>query len=70
MSLDDCYDLAKILFYNNDYEYATKWFQEILRQLEFSENTQIDPIEILRFIILAQEQGGWNFNFLNIAVFS
>lgn len=58
MSLDDCYEIGKILFNHDNLDYATPWFQEILKRLENSENPQIDPIEIIKFIIVAQEKGG------------
>uniref|UniRef100_A0A8C5DNC4 Prolyl 4-hydroxylase subunit alpha-1 n=1 Tax=Gouania willdenowi TaxID=441366 RepID=A0A8C5DNC4_GOUWI len=58
MTVDDCYELAKIAYTEVDYYHTELWMTQALKQLEEGEESNIDMVTVLDYLSYAIYQQG------------
>ncbi len=58
MTVEDCYELAKIAYSDVDYYHTELWMAQALKQLEEGEESTIDKVAVLDYLSYAIYQQG------------
>lgn len=58
MTVEDCYELAKIAYSEADYYHTELWMAQALKQLEEGEESTLDKVTVLDYLSYAIYQQG------------
>ncbi|TTU76950.1 Prolyl 4-hydroxylase subunit alpha-2 [Bagarius yarrelli] len=58
LTVDDCFDMGKTAYNENDYYHAVLWIQQALRQTDAGENTKTSTSDILDYLSYSVYQMG------------
>lgn len=58
MTVEDCYELAKIAYSEADYYHTELWMEQALKQLDGGEESTIDKVTVLDYLSYAIYQQG------------
>lgn len=58
MTVEDCYELAKIAYSEADYYHTELWMEQALKQLDGGEESIIDRVTVLDYLSYAIYQQG------------
>lgn len=58
MTVEDCYELAKIAYSEVDYYHTELWMAQALKQLEAGEESTLDKVTVLDYLAYAIYQQG------------
>lgn len=58
MTVEDCYELAKIAYSEADYYHTELWMEQALKQLDGGEESTLDKVTVLDYLSYAIYQQG------------
>lgn len=58
MTVEDCYELAKIAYSESDYYHTELWMEQALKQLDGGEESTLDKVTVLDYLSYAIYQQG------------
>lgn len=58
LTVDDCFDMGKTAYNENDYYHAVLWMQQALQQMDDGEETKTSKLDILDYLSYSVYQMG------------
>lgn len=58
LTVDDCFDMGKTAYNDNDYYHAVLWMQQALRQVDAGEDAKTSKSDILDYLSYSVYQMG------------